>query len=80
MSAGYYFATGTCLLCGEIFNFNPHLVPSIPIGENGKPAIDGTRQPVCRACAESMNLARRGNGLPLFVITDAAYEPTEGLP
>jgi len=76
---GVYIATGQCLVCRAVFNFNPHLVPSIPIGTTGRPDPDGKRQPLCRTCAEGINEARERMGLELFAITDEAYEPTETL-
>jgi len=49
-----------------VFTFNPHLVPSIPIG--------GVRQPVCGACVERANIERRENGRPLIEVLPGAYD------
>ena len=43
---GYVHAYGMCFACGKPFAFNPHLVPSIPIGPDGQPAIGGDRKPI----------------------------------
>lgn len=76
-----YFAMSPCWSCGRVFTFNPNLVPSIPIDlDTGKVAAGGVRQPICRACAELANRYRAEHGLPLWSVSDAAYEPAEGMP
>jgi len=64
---GYVFATGNCIGCGQAFTFNPLRVPSIP--------INGTREPVCRACIERANQRRPALGLEPIIPLPGAYEP-----
>jgi hypothetical protein len=80
MNTPHYVAYGVCFGCGRTFGFNPHRVPSIPIGDDGKPAIGGDRQPICQDCATVANAYREQHGLPLWDNSDAAYAPVEGLP
>lgn len=72
---GYALITGPCFVCGRTFGYNPHLVPSVPIGADGKPAVGGQRQAICRTCAELANNHRRIAGLELFEVSDEAYGP-----
>jgi len=74
---GYVHAYGMCFACGKPFAFNPHLVPSIPIGPDGEPAIGGDRKPICRDCATASNEIRRDAGLPLWNVSDEAYGPVD---
>jgi hypothetical protein len=62
-------AIGNCIFCGDIFDFNPNLVPSL--------VIDGEREPVCRACIEQANPMRVELGLEPITILPGAYEPEE---
>ena len=75
-----YIMFGPCWSCGRIIGFNPEKVPSIPVGEDGHPAIGGDRKPLCRDCVEAANVIRRAEGGPVWTIDDDAYEPVEGLP
>lgn len=66
---GYAFATSPCFGCGAVFSYNPVRVPSI--------RINGSREPVCRACVERVNPMRVKNGLEPIVVLPDAYEPCE---
>lgn len=66
---GYALMWGACWSCKQVFSFNPHRVPSIP--------IEGVRQPICRACIEAANPKRIENGLEPVVIHPDAYEPID---
>ena len=62
-------AMGPCYLCGRMFMFNPHAVPSIH--RRG----DGVREPVCRDCIEQANRLRVEAGMDPVRIRPDAYEP-----
>ena len=66
---GYMIATGTCINCGRLFQFNPELVPSV--------RVNGHREPACLACVEAANPQRRANGLEEIRIHPGAYQPQE---
>ena len=66
---GYMIATGTCINCGRLFQFNPELVPSV--------RVKGNREPVCRACIEEANPKRKKHGLEEIRIQPGAYQPQE---
>ena len=68
--AGYAFAMGACLRCGQPFTFNPVRVPSI--------RVNGQREPLCRACVDALNAERVKLGLERWVIPDDAYLLVEG--
>jgi hypothetical protein len=63
---GYALATGACLTCKRIFTFNPVRVPSF--------RVNGTREPICQGCIETINLKRVANGVPPFTIAHDAYD------
>lgn len=67
---GYVLAFSPCLLCGKVFGYNPHKVPS-------SSALTGTREPVCAGCMGRMNVKRRELGLEPFPIEPDAYEPCD---
>lgn len=73
------FVVGECVACHGLFTFNPHLVPSIPVLPDGSVGHGGDRKPICRNCATFANAKRAANGLPLWNVSDEAYEPTEDL-
>lgn len=66
---GVIYCHGACFGCGQLFSFNPHRVPSIP--------INGVREPICRDCVERVNPQRIKNGLQPIVIARDAYEPID---
>lgn len=75
---GFVTTIGSCYVCGSVFGFNPHRVPSIPIGrESGRPEAGGERMPICSDCARLANEARRASGLPTWDISDEAYGPMD---
>jgi hypothetical protein len=80
MSEPGYFALGLCWSCGQPFTFNPELVPSIPIGADGQPAPDGTRQPICRACVTLANTRRPAEGLAVDRDPAGRLRRRQGLP
>ena len=65
----YVTCASRCYSCGNLFNYNPNLVPSI--------TIDGERQPFCLNCVEAANPVRIQNGLLPIVPLPGAYEPCE---
>jgi len=67
--SGYVFAVAPCFGCKQLFSFDPHLVPSIP--------IKGSREPICQACVDLANPIRAANGLLPIVVLPGAYEPRE---
>lgn len=64
---GYVIATGACITCGRLFQFNPHRVPSTR-------TFTGEREPVCSTCMEIVNRKRSTLGMPPFEIAPDAYE------
>jgi hypothetical protein len=77
----HYFASAPCWSCHRLFTFNPHKVPSIPIDPaTGEASAGGVRHPVCRDCARLANAYREAHGLPLWDVSDEAYESVRGLP
>lgn len=67
---GYAIAMSPCVRCRQLFAYNPLRVPSISIA-------GGPREPICAACVEAVNPARRANGLPPIVPLPDAYEPVD---
>ena len=76
---GYMFILAHCWSCRAAFTCNPDRVPSVPVLPDGTIGAGGMRQPICRTCATKANTAREYSGLPLWDVSDAAYEPTESL-
>lgn len=66
--SGYALCWSPCAVCGTVFPFNPHKVPSTTI-------FTGEREPVCAACMYSINSKREGMGLEPFPINPEAYSP-----
>jgi len=63
------FALGPCWACGNLFAFNPELVPSI--------VVDEVRQPLCLDCVGRANALRREQGQPVIVPLPGAYGVAE---
>lgn len=53
-----------CVACRRMIQFNPYKVPSL--------AVNGTRQPLCRYCAERWNELHPESARD---IDEQAYEP-----
>jgi len=64
---GYAFLLASCFNCMNIFSCNPNKVPSI-FDEKG------VRQPLCRNCAEKVQVSQKGRGIPVSPIHTKAYE------
>jgi hypothetical protein len=64
---GYVLMHGPCIACGQIFSYNPHAVPSVP--------VEGKRQPVCKPCITKANAERVKLGRDPHPIRPDAYEP-----
>lgn len=64
---GYALCYGYCIVCRQLFAFNPTHVPSI--------IVNGEREPVCEPCVRYANKQRAELGYPLFVVHANAYEP-----
>ena len=64
---GYVYMTSQCFSCKQLFDYNPHRVPSL--------TIRGVREPFCKRCVEEANPKRIANGLEAVEILDGAYEP-----
>jgi hypothetical protein len=65
----YLFVMSACVVCRQPFTYNPLRVPSV--------VVNGTREPICRACVERANVVRRDRGLPTWPIFDDSYEPVD---
>jgi hypothetical protein len=77
---GYVIASAPCLVCGEVFAFNPTSVPSHPYELKGGRRVPSTnpthpKGPICRACVEHLNAERRRRGEPTWTVADDAYGP-----
>lgn len=55
--AGWAYMVGYCVACKQFFQFNPHAVPSL--------LVNGTREPLCRSCAERWNEMHPENARPI---------------
>jgi len=66
---GQWVAQGSCLLCGQVFAFDPSECAPHPW-----PPHDGPLAPICRPCiTEVVNPERRRRGLPVYPILPGAY-------
>lgn len=70
-------AHSACLVCRNIFSYNPDLVPSIRVNAKGEPDANGTREPICESCVHRANRLRAAKGLPTIPILEGAYDPQE---
>lgn len=77
--AGFIAAIAQCAACPAIFSFNPDTVPSIRL-KDGKPDPTGTRQPLCRSCAEQLIKNLKAKNLPWIPIPADAYEAAPEMP
>jgi hypothetical protein len=66
---GWMYVIGPCIGCGQIFTFNPDLVPSV--------RIDGEREPICQNCVDHANVNRVSKGLEPIIPHSQAYDPQE---
>jgi len=66
---GYAFMVGNCLVCKQMFTFNPVLVPSH--------RVNGVKEPVCKHCIDAANPVRKKKGLPPLTYAPGAYEPVD---
>jgi len=67
---GYALMMAPCVLCGRVFGFNPHKVPSIRVNDK--------REPLCEPCVIKSNAKRKELGLdPWPDIQPGAYDPIE---
>lgn len=73
----YMMAHSRCIRCGQLFSYNPELVPSIRLNAKRQPDPNGTREPICKECVERVNPLRIKNGLDPIVILDGAYDAQE---
>jgi hypothetical protein len=64
---GYVTAMSPCIGCGQVFSYNPMLVPS-------SSAVTGKREPICQGCVARINPIRLKNGLPPIIYRADAYE------
>jgi hypothetical protein len=70
---------GECYLCGRVFTFNPHRVPSYDPSLDDPSKRPG-RQPICETCIERVNAARSARGLdpwPVYADSYEAISPAE---
>lgn len=66
--SGYVQVIGPCIVCGQVFAYNPHRVPSTSL-------LTGKREPVCENCMVRINAKRHTMGLAPHEILEGAYEP-----
>lgn len=66
---GYVTAFGVCCVCGNVFSFNPHLVPSV--------RINNVREPMCKQCIDEANHARLIRKEQPIEVRNGAYEPMD---
>ena len=87
MSEPGYVVAGRCFICRQVFTFNPHLVPSVPVDpltqltpDMGGDPERARREPLCESCVNEANQGRAQRGLEPIVILAGAYDPVAGLP
>ena len=68
MTSGNTWATGPCVGCKRLFSFNPEKVTSAQ-------GPDHVKRPLCRSCAEKVNVILAENGQEQVRILDGAYAP-----
>jgi heterodisulfide reductase subunit C len=76
----WMICTGSCVICGDIFDFNPDTVPSVRVTEkDGELVPDpaGPRCPICRRCVEAGNRERELRGMEPIVVPEGAYGAQE---
>jgi DNA-directed RNA polymerase subunit RPC12/RpoP len=66
--SGYCSVISPCIVCGQIFSYNPHRVPSTSL-------LTGEREAVCQDCMNRINAKRATMGLPPHEILPGAYDP-----
>jgi len=64
--SGFVMCMGPCLVCKNLFSFNPHRVPSY--------RVKGEREPICESCMKRINEQRQERGQDPFPINPDAYE------
>ena len=76
---GYMTLFFNCINCGQSASANPDKVPTVRITRDTdgipRPDRNGTKEPLCEACAERLNQNRIDAGLPAFPIHPQAYQP-----
>ena len=81
---GYMTLFFRCVACRKPSHGNPNTVPSVRISfdDNRTPVPDenGTREALCRTCAETINQMREDEGLKPLEIPADAYEATQVMP
>ena len=66
--SGSMFCHGACISCWKPITFSVARVPSI--------RVNGSREPLCRACFRQWNKIHRiAKGLPPVPLDPMAYEP-----
>ena len=82
--SGYVLVHFRCVNCGRPAAGNPDKVPSVRVSfsADGQPYPDpnGTKEELCRYCAEGYNLQRKAVGLDPFYIPPDAYEAALEMP
>lgn len=68
MSEGGMVALSPCYGCGNVFQYNPELVPSTRDG-------NGIKRPICGDCMATVNAERVAKGMEPVRIMPGAYEP-----
>lgn len=68
---------GECLICKNVFSFNPNLVPVFRVNAKGHIDPNGTKEPVCKGCLSLYNEHCRQYGLPETMALPGAYEAGE---
>lgn len=64
---GYMSVWSNCIVCKQLFPYNPFEVPSL--------RVDGVKEPVCGGCMETINKLRVKKGVEPFHVSKEAYEP-----
>jgi hypothetical protein len=70
---GVAFCVGHCIACRAFLTYNPMKVPSIRV-KDGKPDATGSREPLCRSCAETLYARLKAEGKTPPPISEDAYE------
>ena len=78
----FMYCSSQCLLCDQVFSYNPDQVPSIRAKRiNNRWVADatGSREPICKSCIAKVNEDRAKIGNRPFDVLAEAYEAQEVL-
>lgn len=72
-SGGFVAVLGRCFVCGRVFSYNPHRVPSYDPSHDDPTRPQG-REPICGWCITAVNARRAAAGLDPWPVFEDAYD------